>query len=74
MIPRIIHKVIIVDSGKKPVFPDGMKRAIETWYRMNPEYKIKIYSGDDCISYIKENFDHEVLESVKYHQTIFIQM
>jgi mannosyltransferase OCH1-like enzyme len=63
MIPRIIHKVIIVDSGKKPVLPDGMKRALETWYRMNPEYKIKIYSGDDCISYIKENFDHEVLEA-----------
>ena len=63
MIPRVIHKVIIVDSGKKPVLPDGMKRALETWYRMNPEYKIKIYSGDDCISYIKENFDHEVLEA-----------
>ena len=54
MIPKVIHKIIIVDDGKIPKFPDGMKNALETFYRMNPEYKVKIYSGNDCIEYIKK--------------------
>lgn len=61
MIPKIIHKVIIVDGGKMPTIPDGMKKALETWYRKNPGYKIKMYSGDDCVAYIKEYFDDEIL-------------
>jgi mannosyltransferase OCH1-like enzyme len=63
MIPKLIHKVLIVDDGKIPALPDGMKKAFETWYRMNPEYKIKIYSGDDCVAYIKEHFDESVLDA-----------
>lgn len=62
MIPKVIHKVVIVDGGKIPTFPDGMKKALETWYRMNPGYKVKMYSGDDCVNYIKEHFDDDVLE------------
>ena len=61
MIPKVIHKIIIVDDGKIPKFPDGMKNALETFYRMNPEYKVKIYSGDDCIEYIKKYYDEEIL-------------
>ena len=61
MVPKVIHKVVIVDGGKLPVLPDGMKKALETWYRMNPGYKVKMYSGDDCVSYIKEHFDEEIL-------------
>ena len=57
MIPKVIHKVLIVDDGKLPELPDGMKKALETWYRVNPGYKIKMYSGDDCVSYIKEHYD-----------------
>jgi hypothetical protein len=63
MIPKVIHKVLIVDDGKLPELPDGMKKALETWYRMNPGYKIKMYSGDDCVSYIKEHYDEEILEA-----------
>lgn len=62
MIPKVIHKVIIVDDGKIPIFPDGMKDALETFYRMNPGYKVKLYSGDDCIAYIKQYYDEETLE------------
>jgi hypothetical protein len=62
MIPKVIHKVIIVDDGKIPIFPDGMKKALETFYRMNPGYKVKIYSGDDCVNYIKEYYDEETLK------------
>ena len=65
MIPKVIHKVFIVDGGKVPPLPDGMKKALETWYRMNPGYKVKIYSGDDCVAYIKEHFDDEIL--MAYH-------
>lgn len=63
MIPKLIHKVCIVDGGKMPTFPDGLKKALETWYRKNPGYKIKMYSGDDCVQYIKDNFDDHVLEA-----------
>ena len=63
MIPKVIHKIIIVDDGKIPKFPDGMKRALETWYRLNPGYKVKLYSDDDCVAYIKEQFDDDVLKA-----------
>jgi hypothetical protein len=63
MIPKVIHKVIIVDDGKIPTFPDGMKKSLETFYRINPGYKVKLYSGDDCIEYIKRYYDEEILEA-----------
>lgn len=63
MIPKIIHKVIIVDDGKIPKLPDGMKKALETWYRMNPGYVVKMYSGDECVKYIRKHFDEKVLEA-----------
>ena len=62
-IPKVIHKIIIVDEGNIPTMPEGMKKALETWYRMNPGYKLKIYSGDDCVEYIKTHFDDEVLKA-----------
>lgn len=67
MIPKVIHKVLIVDDGKIPEIPEGMNKAIETWYRLNPGYKVKIYSGESCINYIKQHFDDEVL---KAYQTL----
>ena len=30
---------------------------------MNPGYKVKIYSGDDCIEYIKKYYNDETLEA-----------
>ena len=61
MIPKIIHKVIIVEDGKLPKLNDGMKKAIETFYRLNPGYKVKLYTGEDCINYIKEHYDTDTL-------------
>jgi mannosyltransferase OCH1-like enzyme len=63
MIPKTIHKVIIVDDGKLPNLPDGIKKAMETFYRMNPGYKVKIYTGDDCVKYIKDNYNEEILHA-----------
>ena len=63
MIPKVIHKIIIVDDGKMPKLSNGMKTALETFYRMNPGYKIKLYSGNDCVNYIKLYFDDKVLKT-----------
>ena len=60
MIPKIIHKIILVDDGKIPYLPEGLSKAPESFYRQNPDYKVKIYSGEDCVNYIKENFDKEI--------------
>lgn len=65
MIPKVIHKVIICDDGKVPTFPDGLKKALESFYRLNPGYTVKMYSGDTCIEYIKTHFDPEVLEAYR---------
>lgn len=62
-VPKVIHKIIIVDDGNIPIMPEGMKKAFESWYRMNPNYKLKIYSGNDCVEYIKKHFDEEVLKA-----------
>jgi mannosyltransferase OCH1-like enzyme len=65
LVPKVIHKIMICDDGKIPEFPGGMKAALETFYRMNPGYKVKIYSGGDCVEYIKNHFDEEVLEAYR---------
>lgn len=65
VIPKVIHKVIIVDGGEMPDMPDGMKKALETWYRMNPGYKVNLYSGKDCEAYIREHFDEETLTAYR---------
>lgn len=64
-VPKVIHKVIIVDGGDMPEMPEGMKKALETWYNMNPEYEVKLYSGKDCEAYIQEHFDVEVLKAYR---------
>ena len=63
MIPKVIHKVLIVDEGNIPELPEGMNKALETWYRLNPGYKVKMYSGDSCVNYIKQHFDDDVLKA-----------
>lgn len=63
MIPDVIHKVIIVDEGKLPALPHEMKMTIETFYRMNPGYKVNLFSGNDCVKYIKTHFDDRILKA-----------
>jgi len=65
VVPKVIHKIIIVDGGEMPDMPEGMKKALETWYRMNPGYKVKLYSGKDCEAYIQEHFDEETLKAYR---------
>lgn len=65
MIPKCIHKIIITDDGKIPTFNPKLKDAIETWYRMNPGYKVKWYSGQDVERYIEEHFDERTLAAYR---------
>ena len=63
-IPKVIHKVLIQDDGKIPKNLD--KKIIDahnSWKEMNPEYKIKYWSLDDCREYLKNNFPSNYLES-----------
>lgn len=65
MIPKVIHKIIITDDGKIPKFPLELKTAIETWYRLNPEHRVRWWSGQDCERYIAEHFDERTLSAYK---------
>ena len=61
-IPKIIHKVILVDGFEFPKLPVGMTKAVDTWRDTNPEYNLKIYSGKDCQRYILDHFDQKTLD------------
>ena len=63
MIPKIIHKVIIVDGGEIPKLPEPMRDAMDTFKHHNPDYKHKLYSGNECEEYIKNHFDKEILDT-----------
>lgn len=59
-IPKVIHKVIIQNSGNLPKFPlepKELQDAHDSWKKMNPEYEIKYYSMNDCREYLKKNYE-----------------
>lgn len=57
LIPKTIHKVVITDDGNLPKLPSGISRAIESFYRLNPDYKVKLYSHEECVKYIKQHYE-----------------
>jgi hypothetical protein len=61
IVPRKIHKVIIVDGGETPVLPEGMQKSVDTWRNMNPGYSMKLYNLNDCRNYIQQHGDPEDL-------------
>lgn len=61
LVPKTIHKVIITDSGTLPKLPSGISNAIESFYRLNPDYKVNLYSHEDCVKYIKKHYDEDIL-------------
>jgi mannosyltransferase OCH1-like enzyme len=56
-IPRIIHQSYL--SSIKY----NMYKVISTWRMMNPHYKYMYWNDNDCIAFIKNNFDDKVLEA-----------
>tara|TARA_Y100000389_G_scaffold178261_1_gene191262 strand:- start:63 stop:908 length:846 start_codon:yes stop_codon:yes gene_type:complete len=62
-IPKIIHKVYIEHSMKLPTeLSENLKKAHESWTLLNPGYKMKFYSGDDCIKYLQQHFGSEYVD------------
>lgn len=62
-IPKIIHKVYIEHSMKLPTeLSENIKKAHESWTLLNPGYKMKFYSGDDCIKYLQQHFGSEYVD------------
>ena len=61
LIPKVIHKIVINENGTLPKLPDGISNSFESFYRLNPDYKVKLYSGEDCIKYIKDHYDEGIL-------------
>ena len=62
MIPKVIHKIIIVDGGDFPKMPSGMKSALASFTDQNPGYEMRLYNGRDCIDYIKKHYDQRTLD------------
>ena len=63
IVPRIIHKVIIVDDGETPKLSGGMQNSVDTWRNMNPgsSWSVKLYNLNDCRKYITDHGDSEDL-------------
>ena len=61
IIPKIIHKIIITDDNKTPLFPELMLKAVYSFKIMNPNYELRLYNGDDCINYITTYFSKREL-------------
>jgi len=62
LIPKVIHKIVINENGTLPKLPDGISNSFESFYRLNPDYKVKLYSGEDCVKYIKDHYDEGILK------------
>jgi mannosyltransferase OCH1-like enzyme len=62
-IPKTIYKIYIDDSMEIPQLPDNITESINTWKNLNPGYIIKLFSGNDCRKYLKENFDDIYLQT-----------
>ena len=62
-IPRIIHKIYIENSKTIPVNKiTEFKEAHESWKTLNPDYKIRYWSWEDCENYLIENFDERYIK------------
>lgn len=62
MIPKKIHRIIIVDGDEIPTLPKEMEDAMKTFLDCNPGYTQQVYSGKDCVEYIKQFYDQETLD------------
>lgn len=62
-IPKLIHKVIILDNMEIPEFPPEMNVAINSFRQLNPSYQLNIYGGNDCRKYLKKHFEPKILNA-----------
>ena len=61
-IPKRINQVIIVDGMELPdSLPPAFSKALESFKTMNPGYEYKLYSGNECRTWIKKNYNKRYL-------------
>lgn len=61
MIPKVSHKIIIVENDEIPHISRPMSDAMNSFKTHNPHFEHKLYSGQDCIEYINKHYDERVL-------------
>ena len=64
-IPRVLHKVIIVDGGNIPPLSSVAQDALDSFSKLNPEYEMRIYSGKDCENYITKHYGEKELRAFR---------
>lgn len=62
-IPKIINKVYINHTMTLPKqLPTNIQNAHDTWKRLNPDYKLVYWSGNDCRKYLMKYFGKHYLD------------
>ena len=59
LIPDVVHKIFINKSMQIDNDIINSNNALESWQQLNQGYKIKYWSGNDCIDYLKNNFSQQ---------------
>jgi len=55
--------LVIYESWQSHDLPLGMHDNIYTMLEKNPEFDFYLFSDDDCIKFIKDNFDEDVVDA-----------
>ena len=55
-IPRIIHQTFKTND-----LPNEISKVVQRLKGMNPTFEYRFYNNEDCIEFIKENYDEETL-------------
>ena len=64
-IPRVLHKVIVVDGGGIPSLSTPAQEALASFSELNPEYEMRVYGGRDCENYIIKHYGEKELDAFR---------
>lgn len=59
-IPNIVHKIHIT-RAKDIGLSNSLRKAHQSWTKMNPNYEIKYWNKESCENYLKKNFPPKYL-------------
>jgi mannosyltransferase OCH1-like enzyme len=62
-VPKVINKVYIQHDGKMQDPIPSIREAHDSWIKLNPGYKLKLWSLEDCQEYLSNNFTSDHLEA-----------
>jgi mannosyltransferase OCH1-like enzyme len=66
LIPYNIFKILLLDENELPLVPEYLFNSINSWKILNPEYNIFLFDKNDCINFLKKNFDTNVLKAFNF--------